>query len=306
MNSRTKNLLLMHVIVLIFGFTGILGKLISIDAVPLVFWRCAIAAAALGLFLGFNGNMRRYEPKVVLQMAGIGLVAAAHWITFFAAIKVSTVSVALATLASSALFVSIFDPLVTKRKLDYREIILGVLVIVGLIFIFSFETQYKLGILLALISAFLAGAFSTFNAIQIKHRDAVNISFYEMLSATIGVLIYLYATGGVNEELVELSREDWTWLLLLGTIATAFAFVISVEVMKVLSPFTVALTINLEPVYSILLALLIFGEEEKMTSGFYLGAIIILGSLFVDALMKRKGSEAKNDIGTLDSEETGG
>lgn len=293
MTPRMKNLLLLHVIVLIFGFTGILGKLISIDAVPLVFWRCTIATVALGLFVGMNKKLVQYDGVVALKLVGIGLIAAAHWITFFAAIKASTVSVALATLASTALFVSFFEPLVTRRRFDYREVILGVVVIIGLVFIFSFETQYQLGIILALISACLAGVFSTLNAIQIKQRDALNISFYEMTAAMIGVFIYMLFTGDVDASLIELPREDWIWLILLGTIATAFAFVISVEVMKVLTPFTVALTINLEPVYSILLALLIFGEEERMTNGFYLGAVIILGALFVDAMMKRKASDSK-------------
>ena len=194
--------------------------------------------------------------------------------------------------------------MVMKRKLDFREIILGVLVIVGLVCIFSFETKYKLGIVLALISAFLAAAFSTLNAVQIKHRDAVNISFYEMLAAAAGVFIYLSLTGGVNADLVNLSHQDWSWLLLLGTFATAFAFVISVEVMKVLSAFTVALTINLEPIYSIVLALLIFGEEEKMTAGFYVGAAIILGTLFIDAIIKRRDAERRKAKGALDGEES--
>lgn len=299
MNSRTKNLMLLHVIVLIFGFTGVLGKLITLDAVPLVFWRCALASLVLGLFMGFNKKLVRFDRKTSLRLMGIGLIAGAHWITFFWAIKVSTISVALATLASTALFVSFFEPVVTKRKLDLREVILGVLVIIGLIFIFSFETQYKLGIVLALISAFLAGVFSTLNAVEIKKYDALNISFYELFAAAVGIFIYLFLSGGIGSGFLEISREDWVWLILLSTIATAFAYVVSVEVMKVLTPFTVALTINLEPVYSILLALLIFGEEERMTSGFYVGALIILLALFADAYIKRKtnlkGEEVRSD-----------
>lgn len=291
--------MLLHVIVLIFGFTGVLGKLITLDAVPLVFWRCALASLVLGLFMGFNKKLVRFDRKTSLRLMGIGLIAGAHWITFFWAIKVSTISVALATLASTALFVSFFEPVVTKRKLDLREVILGVLVIIGLIFIFSFETQYKLGIVLALISAFLAGVFSTLNAVEIKKYDALNISFYELFAAAVGIFIYLFLSGGIGSGFLEISREDWVWLILLSTIATAFAYVVSVEVMKVLTPFTVALTINLEPVYSILLALLIFGEEERMTSGFYVGALIILLALFADAYIKRKtnlkGEEVRSD-----------
>lgn len=296
MNQRTENLLLLHLIVLIFGFTGVLGKLISLDAVPLVFWRCAIATVSLLAFLIMRKKMKTYSLKTTAQMAGIGLITAAHWITFFWAIKVSTISVALATLASTALFVSFFEPLVTKRKLDFREVVLGVVVIIGLIFIFQFETQYKLGILLALISAFLAGVFSTLNAVMIRKYDAINISFYELLAAAIGVFIYLLFQGEITTDFCQIGQMDWLWLILLGTVATAFAFVVNVEVMKVLTPFTVALTINLEPVYSILMALIIFGEEERMTPGFYVGALIILVALFADAIIKRRAKSKTEEL----------
>lgn len=283
-----RNLILLHLIVLIFGFTGILGKLISIGAEPLVFWRCAIAAVTLGVFMAMRSRLRKYPPSVMLRWAGIGGIAAAHWITFFAAIKASNVSVALATLATSALFVSVIAPLVTKKKYDWRESVLGLLVIVGVSIILSVETRYAMGIALALISAFLAGLFSTLNSIQVKTYDALNISFYELAAAAVLVAIYLAATGGWSAEEVFLSPSDWLWVILLATVATAFAYVISVDVMKELTPFTVALAINLEPVYSIVLALWIFGDEEKMSPGFYWGALLILLALFADAVLKRR------------------
>lgn len=290
MNNRTKNLFLLHLIILIFGFTGILGKLISIDAVPLVFWRCTIAAVALGIFMAMRKSVRKYRLKTLAGFAGIGLITAAHWVTFFGSIKVSTVSVALATLASASLFVSFLEPFFHKKRIDPKEIVLGVLVIVGLVFIFSFETSYRLGIVLALISAFLAGLFSVLNSLEIRKYDSLNISFYELSAAAVGTFIYLALSGKVSAEMVQLSTSDWVYIALLGTVATAFAFVVSVEVMKVLTPFTVAISINLEPIYSILLALLIFGEEEKMTPQFYIGAVIILGAIFADAALKRRSN----------------
>lgn len=283
-----RNLLLLHLIVLIFGFTGILGKLISIGAEPLVFWRCSIAALVLGLFMAVRSRLRRYPVQVVLRWALIGAIAAAHWITFFAAIKVSNVSVALATLATSALFVSVTAPLVTRKKYDWRESVLGLLVIIGVSIILSVETRYINGIVLALVSAFLAGLFSTLNSIQIKTYDALNISFYELAAAGGLVAVYLAFTGGWSYDVVLLSPMDWLWIVLLATVATAFAYVVSVDVMKELTPFTVALAINLEPVYSIVLALLIFGDEEKMSPGFYWGALLILLALFADAVLKRR------------------
>lgn len=283
-----KNLFLLHFVVLIFGFTGILGKLITIDAEPLVFWRCLIGSATLGVFMALRGRVKRLPLKTVLRLAGIGALAATHWITFFAAIKVSNVSVALATLASSALFVSLFAPLVTAKRFDWRESVLGLMVIVGITIILKVETQYTLGIILALISAFLAGVFSTFNSIMIQKHDALNISLYELGSAAVLVFIYLLVRGEVGVELVSMPAMDWLWLILLATVATAFAYAISVSVMRELSPFTVALAINMEPVYSIILALWIFGEEEKMSSGFYQGALIIMLALLIDTWRQRR------------------
>lgn len=288
MLPRYQNLILLHITVLIFGFTGILGKLISIGAEPLVFWRCLLASFILGVFMVMIGRLRRYPVRVILRWTGIGALAAAHWITFFAAIKVSTVSVALAALASSSLFVSLFAPWFTKRKFDWRESALGLLVILGIVVIFRVETTHTEGIILALISAFLAAVFSTFNSIEIRQYDAYNISFYELAAASMVVFVYLWLTGQSGPELVLLSSSDWLWLLLLATVATAFAYVAAIEVMKELTPFTVALAINMEPVYSILLALLIFGEDEKMSPGFYWGALIILVALFIEALLKRQ------------------
>ncbi|MFT4780275.1 MAG: drug/metabolite transporter (DMT)-like permease, partial [Flavobacteriales bacterium] len=134
------------------------------------------------------------------------------------------------------------------------------------------------------------GLFSVLNSLEIKKYDALNISLYELSAAAIGTFIFLGLRGDVNLDLVMLSTSDWGYMLLLGTIATAFAFVVSVEVMKVLTPFTVAISINLEPIYSIILALIIFGDEERMTPQFYIGAVIILGAIFIDAVLKRKSN----------------
>lgn len=293
MTRKTQYLILLHLIIVIFGFTGILGKLISIDSVPLVFWRCFIAALSLGAFMAVSKKIKRYPLKVVGRFAVIGLITAGHWITFFGSIKVSTVSVALATLASASLFVSFLEPLFHRKRIDIREIVLGIAVIIGLVFIFSFETSSRLGIGLALISAFLAALFSTLNSLEIKKYDSFNISFYEMIFASLGAFVYLLFAGEASRDLVLLSITDWFYIALLAVVATAFAFVVSVEVMKEISPFTVAISINLEPIYAIILALFIFGEEEKMTPQFYVGAIIIVAAIFVDAYLKRRSNRKK-------------
>lgn len=222
-------------------------------------------------------------------MLGIGVLTAIHWILFFASIKLSTVSVAVSIMASTALWVALFEPLVTKRKILASEIVLGVMVIIGLMIIFSFETKYVLGLSVALISAMFAAVFSTFNAQMVKRIDSVNLGFYEMSSATVVVGAYLLLKGDMS---FDISSNDILWLLVLGIVATAFAFVISIEVMKELSPFTVGLTINLEPIYTIIFALIIFGSDEKMTWGFYVGTAILILAIFLDTLVRRRAKKA--------------
>jgi drug/metabolite transporter (DMT)-like permease len=289
MMSKYKYLILLHLIVFIFGFTGILGELITLPAVNLVFFRCLIAMVVIFLFALLSKRIKRFDTKTSLKMLGIGVLTAIHWILFFASIKLSTVSVAVSIMASTALWVALFEPLVTKRKILATEIVLGVMVIIGLMIIFSFETKYILGLSVALVSAMFAAVFSTFNAQMVKRIDSVNLGFYEMSSATIVVGAYLLLKGDMS---FDLSSNDILWLLVLGIVATAFAFVISIEVMKELSPFTVGLTINLEPIYTIILALIIFGSDEKMTWGFYVGTAILILAIFLDTLVRRRAKKA--------------
>lgn len=289
MMSKYKYLILLHLIVFIFGFTGILGELITLPAVNLVFFRCLIAMVVIFLFALFSKRIKRFDTKTSFKMLGIGVLTAIHWILFFASIKLSTVSVAVSIMASTALWVALFEPLVTKRKILASEIILGVMVIIGLMIIFSFETKYILGLSVALISAMFAAVFSTFNAQMVKRIDSVNLGFYEMSSATIVVGAYLLLKGDMS---FAISSNDILWLLVLGIVATAFAFVISIEVMKELSPFTVGLTINLEPIYTIILALIIFGSDEKMTWGFYVGTAILILAIFLDTLVRRRAKKS--------------
>lgn len=287
--SKYKYIILLHLIVFIFGFTGILGELITLPAVNLVFFRCLIAMVVIFLFALISKRIKRFDTKTSLKMLGIGVLTAIHWILFFASIKLSTVSVAVSIMASTALWVALFEPLVTKRKILASEIILGVMVIIGLMIIFSFETKYVLGLSVALISAMFAAVFSTLNAQMVKRIDSVNLGFYEMTSATVVVGAYLLLKGDMS---FDISTNDMLWLLVLGIVATAFAFVISIEVMKELSPFTVGLTINLEPIYTIILALIIFGSDEKMTWGFYVGTAILILAIFLDTLVRRRAKKA--------------
>ncbi|MDE0918215.1 MAG: DMT family transporter, partial [Flavobacteriales bacterium] len=254
MDSRAKNILLMHFVILIFGFTGILGKLITIEAIPLVFWRTLIGGGAIYVWLKVRRKVSRKSTADLLKMGGIGLLVAIHWITFFASIKISNVSVALTMLATSPMFIGFLEPLIFKRKIDWRELTVAGVVLVGVGTIFSFDTTYHEGMILGIISAFFASLFATFNGVLIKTHDASNISLVELLSASAAIFILLFFTGEVNGDLFVLSGQDWFWITILALVATSFAFIAFTSVMKVLTPFTTSVAINLEPIYSIILA----------------------------------------------------
>lgn len=217
-----------------------------------------------------------------------GFIIAAHWICFFEAINQSNVSVTLASLSTASLFTALLEPLFFRRKLQVYEVFLGLLVIVGLFFIFSFEPENTMGIYLAVVAAFLASLFTVINGRLTKRYSPAIISFYELSGGVIAISIYFMFTNLDHFPSFDLRIEDTIYILILGVLCTAFAFVASVKVMQELTPFTVSLSINLEPIYGILMALIIFGDEEKMSFGFYTGAILILGSIFLNVWIKRK------------------
>ncbi|MDA0980677.1 MAG: EamA family transporter [Bacteroidetes bacterium] len=288
MDSRAKNILLMHFVILIFGFTGILGKLITIEAIPLVFWRTLIGGGAIYVWLSLRRKVSKKTSLDLLKMGGIGLLVAIHWITFFASIKSSNVSVALTMLATSPMFIGFLEPLIFKRKVDWRELTVAGVVLVGIGTIFSFDTTYHEGMILGIISAFFASLFTTFNGVLVKTHDASNISLVELLTASVAIFMLLLFTGEVNWDLLMLSNQDWFWILILALVATSFAFIAFTSIMTVLTPFTTSVAINLEPIYSIILAVIIFGEEESMSPRFYVGALIIIGAVLLNSIIKRK------------------
>ena len=279
-----KNLLFsshlkLHFIVLIYGFTAILGKMITLPATQLVGYRMFIAVIAFIVYLRWNKTDIKISTKEFLKFFGIGLIVAIHWITFFGAIKISNASVALGCLATTSLFTSLLEPLFFRRRINALEVIIGMFIILGLYLILRFETRYASGVIMGLVSALMAGLFTVLNKKMVVHHKASVISFYEMLGGLSFITIYLLLPVGENGPLLLPTLAELIYLLILGVICTAYAFAIQVGIMKHLSAYIVALTINLEPVYGILMARLIFGESEQMTGGFYLGTAIILLSV---------------------------
>lgn len=290
MKTNFQYQMALHFTVLVWGFTGILGDLISISALPLVWYRMLLASITLFFYLKFVKAELILNRKTILALLGTGMITALHWFTFFHAIKISNVSVALACLSSGALFAALIEPIAFKRKIRAYELILGIFVIGGLYTIFYFEgDQYFWGIVTAITSAFLASLFATINGKFIQRIRPGVISFYEMLGGWILVSVYLLFDGSLFQgSFFQISGTDWTYLIILATICTAFAFVIGVRVMKQLSPYTVVLSTNMEPIYGIILALLINGEKEHMSAEFYYGTLGIISAILINGYLKKR------------------
>ena len=285
-NDNLKSYLHLHVIVFIWGFTAILGKLISLEALDLVWYRMLFASVIMTFVVLFNKEKIKVPFNVLIGFIVSGIIIAAHWLTFYQAIKVSNISITLACLSTGAFFASILEPIFYKRKVIWYELLFGVIVVIGLGIIFNVETKYTTGIYLAVTSAFLSALFSVINGKYAKEYDPNIISLYELSSGVFFISIYLFFAGSFTPAFFALSVNDLIWLFLLSSICTAYAFSASVKVMKFLSPFTVMLTINLEPIYGIILALLIFKDGEEMSPLFYVGALIILATVIANGIVK--------------------
>jgi len=293
--TLNKNLIILHFTVFIWGFTGILGALISISAVQLVWFRVLIAFISLFLYFKFNKTDFKVDKKSLIKLVLTGAIVGGHWILFFAAIKLSTVAVTLVCLSSITLFTAIFEPLINKKSISKLEILAGFLIITGIVLIFKFESRYTKGIITGLASAVCASLFSIINSRQVQKIQAPVIAFYELSGAFMWISIYLFITSGYTRAML-LKPADIGYLVLLGTVCTSLAYVAGVSVMRELSAFRVALITNLEPVYGIIMSFIFFGDVNKMTLGFWGGALLILSTIFLYPVAQKEISRRKNRI----------
>ncbi|MBB2145355.1 EamA family transporter [Pedobacter sp. LMG 31464] len=290
--NENRNLLILHLTVFIWGFTGILGALISIDAVQMVWYRVLIASISLFAYFMLSKTSIKISRKQFLQFFFTGSIVALHWIFFFHSIKVANVSVSLICLSSVTLFIAILEPIIKKQNISKGDIFVGLLIILGIYLIFKFETKYTVGIIFGLCSAVAASFFSTINSTLVQKTSPSIIGFYEMAGAFFWITVYRLFDNSLLTESFNLSAMDWFYLIVLGTVCTALAYVAGVGVMRTLSAFRVALITNLEPVYGIALAFLLFGSKEHMTSGFYLGSLLILAAVFLYPIYKKRKNQS--------------
>ncbi len=279
----------LHFLVLIAGFTAILGELITNSSEVIVWHRMFIGSILLAFYMLFTKRSFTINLKLLTKYSFLGLIIALHWITFFEAIEQSNISVTLAMFSTAAFFTSLIEPILFKRNIVYYEVILGFIVICGIFLIFNAELKYLNGIILGLISAFLASLFSVLNGLMVKENSAISISFFEFIAGVFFISIFMIFNSEFSSVIIDdLFTLNYLYIFLLGSICTAYAFMASVYLLRYISPYSLVLTYNLEPIYGIVLALIFFGNDEKMSLSFYIGLFLILFSILLNIYLKKR------------------
>jgi drug/metabolite transporter (DMT)-like permease len=271
-----------------WGFTGILGKLIHLDALYLVWHRVAIALIGLLLYVLLTKKSFRIDTKMELvKIAGVGVLVALHWLFFYKSIQLSTASLGILCLSTTTLHVAWLEPLVMKRKFSWLELVLGLVVIYGIYFVSSdFKANDFEALIYGLFAALFAALFSVFNGKIVQNTPSYKMSFYELLTALVFLSLVMVFNGTLNTSLFVMSVSDFLWLLFLGLLCTSFAFLATIEVVKKLGAFTVSLSINLEPVYTILLAIFLLHEHTVLGKQFYIGSLIIIFVVIANPILR--------------------
>lgn len=285
-NDKLQSYLNLHLIVFIWGFTAILGALITIKADALVWYRMLFACIFLLLFIVFKKKSFKIPMKEFFKLIFVGLLIAIHWVFFFKAIHISNVSLTLVVFSLGAFIASLLEPLFYGRKLLWYEVFFGLLIVAALSLLLEVEINYFEGMIYALASIILGVLFTLVNGKLIKHHDSSVITFYEFLSGVFFITLYFLYQHQFTDNFFKLTSKDWILILVLASVCTAYAFTASVKVMQKLSPYTVMLTTSLEPVYGIVLAYFIIGGKEKMSVEFYVGALIIVVVVVINGIVK--------------------
>lgn len=290
--DNLKSYLNLHLIVFIWGFTAILGALITITADALVWYRMLFAAVFLAVFILLKKKSFQISLRSLLKLVFVGALIALHWIFFFKAIHVSNVSITLSVFSLGAFFASLLEPIFYGRKVLWYEVFFGLIIIAGLGLIMQVEINYLDGMLYALISIVLGVLFTLMNGKLILQHDPSVIAFYEFVAGFFFISVYFLFQQKFTLDFFVLTFNNWVLILILASVCTAYAFTASVKVMRKLSPYTVMLTTNLEPVYGIILAYFILGGKEKMSVEFYIGALIIVITVILNGVIKHYQKES--------------
>ena len=290
--ATTTDYLKLHFIVFLWGFTAILGLLISIPFVEMVFFRTLLAAMGMGIVILYTRDSLKISTGDGIKLILIGFIVSFHWLAFFGSARVSNASVSLVGFATNSLWAAILEPWMNRRRIKKFELLLGLMVIGGLYIIFSFDFEYTYGLILGIAAGFAAALFSVLNAKVVHRINAYTITFYEMVGAFLGTSIFLFINQFLNADSITINLSptltDWMYITILALACTVYAFSMAIKLMKTLTVFFIQLTLNLEPVYGIIMALIILGDTEKMGINFYAGTLIILCAVLIYPVLKRK------------------
>ncbi|TBR19792.1 MAG: DMT family transporter [Chitinophagaceae bacterium] len=293
----------LHLAVFLAGFTGVLGKLITLNEGLLVWYRLLISAVTMWIIFSISKKIKRILITDALQIIGIGFIAAMHWVTFYGAIKYANISVALVCFSAVGFFTALMEPLLLRVRIKWSEVLLGILVMVGIYIIFHFDPEYKVGIILGLLSALLLAVMVILIRIVLQKINIETVLTYQMsggfLSLTILLPFYLQYFPVQN---ILPSSTDWMWLFVLSWFCSVWAFQLSTSALKKLSAFTVNLTYNLEPVYGILLAFIVYSENKILGSSFFVGLSLIMASLVIHVwiiLNQQKREKLKGKVDAI-------
>jgi len=289
----------LHTAVFLFGFTAILGDLIQLSALLIVWWRVLLTSISLLFLVRLVRIVRELPPRTILLFMGIGVIVAVHWLTFYGAIKLSNASICLVAMATTSFFTSFLEPLILRQRVKGYEILLGLLIVPGMVLIVNTtDLSLMTGLWVGLLSAFLASLFATLNKKHISRSDELSITFLELGSAWLFLSLVIPLYGWWTEEPTEIwppRWQDWMYLIVLSLLCTTFAYVLALRALRHLSAFASNLTVNLEPVYGIVLAWLILQEHEELSPGFYLGVAIILLAVFSHPFLKKRFKKPASD-----------
>lgn len=289
LNPRQTAFLELHVAVVFFGFTAILGRLIQMSELEIVWYRLLLTVASLVFWPGTLRTLRSLPRGLLLKLAGVGLIVSLHWLCFYGSIKAANVTVALSTFAITSFFTAFIEPFVFRTRHRWSEILIGIIVVPAMYLIFSFGQTYVTGILLGLAAALLAAVFSTLNRKLIRQVGAIPMTVVELGSGWLFLTLLLPLLLPYYPEASLLpSQADWLYLLILALVCTSLAYVLANRSLRQLSAFTATLTVNLEPVYGIILAYFIFHENRELDPNFYIGTAIILLSVFLHPWLEKK------------------
>jgi len=297
LNTTQRAYLELHFAVLLFGFTAILGDLITLSALVLVWWRMGITTASIPLLTKIKARLSTLPRSLILRYMSIGVLVALHWICFFGSVKLANASISLICMATTSFFTALIEPLVFRRALKWDELSLGLLMIPGIMLIVNnTEGAMILGILVGLMSAFLASLFAVLNKQLVDEAEPLTITFLELGSGWLFLSLVLPCYFYFNQEMTFLPQGyDWLWLIVLALLCTTLAYVLSLRALKHLSAFSSTLTINLEPVYGILLAWLLLDDAQELSPQFYVGCLLIIGAIFFHAFRSIKTARQYGD-----------